>query len=92
MGLILVTLIVGILLGIFIVPRKFEKINNKIQVLGISITLFAMGASLGGDPNMINNLKQVGIGAVTVSVAAIIGSVLMVYWITQKWFKENKHD
>lgn len=90
MNIILMSLVIGILLGSFIIPRKFEKINSKIQVVGISITLFAMGVSLGGNPNIFADLKQVGVGAIAISLAAIFGSVLCVYLITKKLFKEKK--
>ncbi|MDF2686971.1 MAG: hypothetical protein K0S55_2154 [Clostridia bacterium] len=81
---------VGIIIGIKIFPKKFEKINSKVQVVSISILIFCMGVSLGGRDSFIRDLSALGIKSLIYSVLPIFFSVIAVYFLTKLFMEDNK--
>ena len=86
----LIYLAVGIGIGLTLFPKKFLKWNSKLQVLGIALLLFAMGASLGGSPTLLEDIKSAGGQAILFALATIAGSVLMVYLLTRLFLDKKK--
>jgi uncharacterized membrane protein YbjE (DUF340 family) len=75
-------MIVGVICGYMFRNHKIYFINQLINIL-IWLLLFILGAEIGSNPNIIKNLKFIGIDAAFISVGAILGSVLMA-WILWK--------
>lgn len=89
MASILLVLGVGILLGATVFPKKFLGLNNKLSQAGVVLTLFAMGASLGSSPTFLQDVKEAGLLAILFSVCTVAGSVLVVWWISRRFFHKR---
>lgn len=90
MWLILLSLCVGIIIGIIgVIPKKFMKFNSKFQQVGVVMLIFSMGASIGANEELIKNLKILGVKAITFALLACIFSITFTYLITTKFLKQN---
>ncbi|MEF9852873.1 MAG: LysO family transporter [Hydrogenoanaerobacterium sp.] len=87
---VLVCMAAGMLVGLKLFPDKYQKINGMLQYVFIAILIFCMGASLGHSPTFFADLQSVGLKAVLFSVIPIAFSVIVVYIITKRVFKEPK--
>ena len=73
----------GMLSGYLIVPRLFNDLNafqsmsGDWMVIGITILLACVGFNLGLDGKVFSSLKQVGIKALFIPIAAVAGSLIM---------------
>ncbi|MBQ4100719.1 MAG: LysO family transporter [Oscillospiraceae bacterium] len=85
-----ILLAIGIVIGLFLMPKKFTKINGKLQQIFIIIMIFAMGVSYGANPEFFKNLKDVGVISLIFSVVTLIAGVLLTYFVTKIFFKEKK--
>lgn len=85
---IIVVLLVGITIGATInLSEKFKKLNGKLQHVGVVILLFAMGASLGLNKELLANIKDIGIIALVFAILTSAFSILIVYIVTSKYMK-----
>jgi Kef-type K+ transport system membrane component KefB len=88
---IIIALILGIIVGYFInLNKKQKKLNGKLQQLGVIFLLFSMGASIGANENIINDLPKIGIKAFTYASFTILGSVVLVFLLTNRFLKSFK--
>lgn len=73
----------GMLSGYFVVPMIFDNLDNfqamsgDWMVVGITILLACVGFNLGLDGKVFSSLKQVGIKALFIPIAAVLGSLIM---------------
>lgn len=73
----------GMLSGYLIVPMLFDDLNafqtmsGDWMVVGITILLACVGFNLGLDGKVFTSLKQVGLKALLIPVAAVAGSLIM---------------
>jgi len=79
---ILIYLVIGILLGLFVLPSKVKKANGALQQVSMVAALFFMGVSLGMQPNLVQDLREAGIVAFFISIATIAGSVLLTWLVS----------
>lgn len=80
---------VGIVIGATVFPLKWLKANGRLQTAGISLTLFSMGASMGGSPTFLNDLQAAGLEALLYAVTTIAGSVLFVWFLSRVSMKKG---
>lgn len=93
MRAILISLIVGILIGISgIIPGKYIKFNSKFQQIGVILLLFSMGASIGANKGLILNLKNLGLIAVVFALLTCLFSISFTYFITNKFLKQDMEE
>ncbi len=79
---LLISLILGVLTGVFkILPKKLEDIAIKSSLVGVVVLIGSMGAKIGFDPNLMKNLALFGWQALVLAIAAVIGSVALVWWL-----------
>ena len=91
MWIILISLVVGIGIGLLkVIPDKYMKYNLKFQQIGIILLLFSMGASNGANKELIQNLRSMGVKAVTFAVISSIFSIIAVYFISNRFLGEEK--
>lgn len=83
-------IIIGILIGFTIFPKKYLKINNKISQISVILLLFSMGVSLGGGENFINDIKSSGFIALIFALFGILLSVLLVFIVSKIFFRKEK--
>lgn len=88
---ILIALILGMILGYFIsLTEKQKEVNGKLQQLGVVFLLFFMGASIGANEEVIKNIGKIGVKSFTFSLLACAFSVIVVYFVSKKFFCSKK--
>lgn len=81
----------GILIGYLLRQRKkLISANEKLINYAIYLLLFLMGVSIGSNEQIINSLSSLGITALLVSFGAVLGSVLVGFFISKLLFKSKK--
>lgn len=83
----------GIALGYFI--RKHNKIVKLLDSLimwAIYLLLFMLGVAIGTNETILNNLPNLGLKALFISLGGIIGSLFLA-WITYRlWMKPKNNN
>ena len=71
----------GVFLGYVLRNRNLKFINKVITVL-IWTLLFLLGVDVGGNREIINGLHTIGVDALAITVAAVLGSAVgaMLLW------------
>ncbi|AEG59611.1 LysO family transporter [Desulforamulus ruminis] len=78
MGTVLLAVLLGILVGHFkILPCKPQFVS-RFTTACLFIMLVAMGAQLGLNQELMNNLHRLGGQALVLALGSILGSVLLV--------------
>ncbi len=67
----------GIITGLLLKNRIDSKPITFLLNITIYLLLFFMGVSIGTNPEIINNLGQISLKALTIAIAAILGSILI---------------
>ena len=65
----------GILIG-YILRNKNLKFINKVITILIWALLFLLGIDVGGNQEIINGLLTIGVEALVITVAAVLGSIV----------------
>lgn len=68
-------MLTGMLLGYLLRNKKLSWIHRIITLL-IWLLLFLLGIDVGGNQAIINGLHTIGLEALLITLAAVIGSVL----------------
>lgn len=80
----------------YLLRNRQMKFTNKIVTLLIWILLFLLGLEVGGNSDIISGLHTIGIEAVVITVAAVLGSVtgalLLWNWISKQKKKELNNE
>lgn len=80
MLIITVFLIIGIIIGYFsLLPDKIMKLSHYLILGGLFILLFVMGFEIGSNEKILSNLNQIGLQALLLAGASIVGSLMMVF-------------
>ena len=94
--LILAFLITGFIIGYFKpLPNIFYKYSGYITEIGLIILLASMGARIGVDKSIINQLGVIGLKSFVLALFSIIGSVLFLKLFSiflKANYKEVKED
>ncbi len=81
---------IGIVLGFFVSDRKkLIKINNKLTIGTIYLLLFLLGIGVGTNDKIIQNIHNIGLQAIVISLGAIFGSLICSYFVYQLFFKKS---
>lgn len=78
-------MLIGILIGLWIFPEKYNHINMKLQTLTTAALIFSMGVSLGSRPDFFSQLGRIGLQSLVLAVSGILFSTLIVWLLTRKW-------
>lgn len=80
MARIIIYLLIGLIIGYRgWIPKKYYHIPSKLTTGGLMALLFAMGTQLGGNAEVVNNLRVLGWQALLLALGAIFGSIFLVY-------------
>lgn len=87
---VLITMIAGIITGVFI-HRKDHliKINDRLITIAIYVLLFLLGISVGLNKTIVQNIGTLGIQALIITAGAVLGSVL-ISWVVYRFFFKEK--
>ncbi len=87
MFIIIGIMLTGMLLGYLSRSKRLHAIQKCITILVWSL-LFLLGIDVGGNQTIINGIHTIGIDALIITLAAILGSVIMAgvlwYYIDKK--------
>lgn len=79
---VIVIMLAGVVLGYVLKAGRFVCVRRIVTVL-IWVLLFLLGVEVGGNPRVINGIGQLGIEAVVIAVAGVLGSAGLA-WIVYK--------
>lgn len=78
----------GIVAGYFL--RRIPNITfiGKLITGFIFLLLFTLGLSVGGNDVIVNNLSTIGVQALVITLAAVMGSVLAAWIVYKRFFRD----
>lgn len=93
MWIILISLVIGIIIGLLKgLPGKWMKYNTRFQQAGIVVLIFTMGASIGANKKIISNLQAMGIKAFVFAVLTSLLSIIAVYLVSSRLMREGSEE
>ncbi|MGD9707831.1 MAG: LysO family transporter [Candidatus Delongbacteria bacterium] len=93
MNSVILFLFLGVVLGYFIREKKsILKHLDKITFWSVLALLFLLGFSVGRNPVIIKNLHNLGLQALVLSIAAVLGSAIVSLIVYRLFFKDMKAD
>ncbi len=84
-------MLTGMLLGFLLRKQKLAAIHRVITVL-IWLLLFLLGIDVGGNQEIINGLHTIGMEAIIITLAAVLGSVTAAWGLWYVLYKRNKEE
>lgn len=81
----------GMLLGFLLRKQKLSGIHKAITVL-IWLLLFLLGLDVGGNQEIINGLHTIGMEAIVITLAAVLGSVTAAWALWYVLYKRKKEE
>ncbi|MCT4620232.1 MAG: lysine exporter LysO family protein [Marinisporobacter sp.] len=89
---ILVFLLGGMMIGAKgNLSEKIRNYNGKLQVVGVMILLFTMGATIGLNKSLLNNVKNIGLKAFVFALLTSMMSIVIVY-VVSRWMIKDKEN
>lgn len=82
-------MLTGMLLDFLLRKQKLSGIHKVITVL-IWLLLFLLGIDVGGNQKIINGLHTIGLEAIVITLAAVLGSVTAAWALWYVLYKRNK--
>lgn len=84
-------MLTGMLLGFLLRNQKLSWIHRIITVL-IWLLLFLLGIDVGGNQEIINGLHTIGLEAIVITLAAVLGSVTAAWALWYVLYKRKKEE
>lgn len=86
---VLILMFVGMIFGYFLRNKKnLVKINDKLILYSIFLLLFLLGIAMGNNEQIMSNLDSIGLHALFITIGALLGSVLLAYFVGKIFFKK----
>jgi len=90
MGLIVISLIMGILISYKgLLAENLYSFTDELTLVGLFLLLFTMGVKIGSDPEVVSNLKTLGFKAIVLSLGSVLGSVILLFLFEFKFKRED---
>ena len=83
--LIMIIMLAGVLVGLRFFPPKYNKINLRLQTVCTALLIFAMGVSLGSQPDFLEKISSIGLQSLVLALCGIAFSTLLVWLFTRRW-------
>lgn len=87
---VLLDLVLGVLIGRFLLPARWKKANAVLQTAATIAALFLMGVSLGTQGNLLANLQQTGWMALWIAVGTVAGSLLLTVLLDRRLLRPHR--
>ena len=84
-------MLTGMLLGFLLRKQQLSGIHKIITVL-IWLLLFLLGLDVGGNQEIINGLHTIGMEAIVITLAAMLGSVTAAWALWYVLYKKKKEE
>ncbi|MDD6032832.1 MAG: LysO family transporter [Oscillospiraceae bacterium] len=81
----MIIMLAGVLVGLRFFPPKYNKINLRLQTVCTALLIFAMGVSLGSQPDFIEKISSIGLQSLVLALCGIALSTLLVWLFTRRW-------
>ncbi|OPX28519.1 MAG: hypothetical protein B1H06_03125 [Candidatus Cloacimonas sp. 4484_143] len=87
MIVVLLFLTAGIISGYFLKDHtNIIKISDKLLSWSIYLLLFLLGISVGSNQEIISNFDKIGFQAIILSIAGVIGSIVIAFFVYKFFF------
>ena len=91
MTAIIIALTLGIVVGAFnLLPKIFYRVIDKLMSVILFVLIFVLIVSIASNETIVGNLAAIGISTFVLAFGSIIGSIILLYLLQQKWFKEER--
>ena len=91
MTAIIIALTLGIVVGAFnLLPKIFYRVIDKLMSVILFVLIFVLIVSIASNETIVGNLAAIGISAFVLAFGSIIGRIILLYLLQQKWFKEER--
>ncbi len=84
-------MLMGILFGFLSRKRAVKNISKLITGL-IWLLLFILGIEVGGNAQVVSGLPVIGVEALIITAAAVIGSATAAFWLWKYIVKNPSHE
>lgn len=91
MFIIIGLMLTGMLLGFLLRKQQLTGIHKCITVL-IWLLLFLLGIDVGSNEEIINGIHTIGLEALIITVAALLGSVICAWALWYVVYKMKKEE
>lgn len=92
MWLLFVSIASGLAAGYLgLVPPAVSRATRTITLVGLFVLLLAMGAQIGADPRILEDLERLGFQAAIMAAAAVAGSIILV-WLAQGYINPGTRN
>ncbi len=93
--MLLVWLVFFLALGMLIGKKahwqgRWESLPSRLTTGGLVFLLAVMGAQIGANPDLLQQIGQLGIQAAVLAAAAVLGSVAAVHALDVLWWRRRK--
>jgi hypothetical protein len=84
----------GLILGLLIgwncqLPERMHRINDTVLQAGLAVLLLAMGMRIGADKVILQQLGNLGLKAVLLALAGVVGSIAAVQLVATHIMPES---
>lgn len=89
MPLIIISLILGILLGYFhLLSNELIRLTKPVSLIGLFLLIFLLGVKVGSEPRVTQHLGEIGIQGLIIALCAVFGSLVFAFPI-ERWIKKK---
>lgn len=82
-------MVLGVILGYLLRKKEFRNIS-KIITLFIWLLLFILELEVGANPEILSGLTNIGMEAVIITLAAVLGSAMAAFLLWKHIHKKRK--
>jgi hypothetical protein len=88
--IILICILSGVLAGVGLRGRtRIIAWVDRLALASVLVLVWLLGASMGANEEVVSRLGTLGLQAVVIAVAAMVGSVVLVEVVHRLWFGED---
>ena len=80
---VIIIMCVGVLVGKFLFPAKWKRINEFLQTVYTLLLIFSMGILLGSRENFVQEITTLGFQSILFFLIPSVFSVIVVYPLTR---------
>lgn len=84
------SILAGIAVGYLTRKRTYIRLVSSIITLIIIFLLFFLGIAVGANKQIVESFANIGIDAFAIATASTIGSVLVAWFVYNRFFKNKK--
>lgn len=87
---VVIVMLAGMLAGyVFRKNSRLIRLSEKSVTYAIFALLFLLGIAIGADSRIMDNLHSLGLIALVLTLAGVLGSIMLA-WLTFRLFFKNK--